>query len=127
MALQQMIEHFADAVRIASGRLLNLPLVTPADNLPKMQAFIRSDKPFRENTRNPLLPEEPAPVRNASLPAALDELQVELDFFFAAFTANERLTTHNPIFGKLDYALNVQLLHKHAQHHLRQFGVDLPV
>ena len=47
----------------------------------------------------------------------------ELDYFFEVFRANEHLTTINPIFGELNYELNLQLLYKHAVHHLRQFGV----
>ena len=122
MTLQQMVEHFIDAVRVASGKI-NVPVVTPEENLPKMHDFIRSSKPFRENTRNPIMPEVPAPVRLATLGAALDALQAELDYFFEVFKANERLTTINPIFGNLNFDLNVQLLYKHAVHHLRQFGV----
>ncbi len=115
-----------DAVRVASGKL-TVPVVTPAEHLPKMQDFIRSDKPFRENTRNPIMPEVPAPVRQPTISKALDKLQAELDYFFEVFRANEKLTTTNPIFGELDYELNVQLLYKHAVHHLRQFGVSVDV
>ena len=125
MNLQQMVEHFADAVRIAAGSMDKAPIITPAEHLPKMQAFIQSNKPFRENTRNPLLPETPAPVRYASLPEALNELQAALDAFFEAFYNREAFTTRNPIFGELNFDLNIQLLYKHALHHLRQFGVEL--
>lgn len=122
MTLQQMVEHFVDAVRVASGKL-TLPVVTPEAHLPKMQDFIRSDKPFKENTQNPIMPEVPAPVRQPTIHQALDKLQAELDYFFEVFSANGQLNTTNPIFGHLDYSLNVQLLYKHAVHHLRQFGV----
>jgi len=124
MTLQQMVEHFVDAVRIASGKL-SLPLVTPEEHLPKMHDFIRSDKPFRENTKNPIMPEVPAPVRQPTIGAALDKLQTELDYFFEVFQANPHLTTNNPVFGQLNYELNVQLMYKHALHHLRQFGVSV--
>lgn len=123
MSLQQMIEHFTDVMRVASGKFSHIPIVTPEENLPKMQAFIRSDKPFRENTRNPLLPETPPPVRNPSIEVALDELQAEVNAFFDVFATNENGTTRNPIFGDLDFDMNIQLLYKHALHHLRQFGV----
>ena len=123
MSLQQMIEHFTDAVRTASGKLVTHTVFTKEENLPKMQAFIKSDKPFRENTPNPLMPEVPAPVRNASITTAMAELQQEIDYFFDVFAANKQLYTTNPFFGNLDYDLNVQLLYKHAVHHLRQFGV----
>ena len=84
-----------------------------------------SDKPFRENTVNPLMPEIPAPVRSKSIKEALDELQSERYYFFDVFGANEHLTTTNPFFGELNYEMNVQVLHKHAAHHLRQFGVNI--
>ena len=125
MSLQQMIEHFSDTVRTASGKLIPKKVLTKEEELPKMQAFLKSDKPFRENTPNPLMPEVPAPVRHASLTAAITELQGELTYFFDVFGANSKLMTTNPFFGDLDYNLNVQFLYKHAVHHLRQFGVTV--
>lgn len=125
MTLQQMIEHFSDSVRIASGKLEQTEIVTPAPNVPKMQEFLASDKPFKENTRNPLLPEVPAPVRNKSIDLAIAELQQELNYFFMVFEKNPHQLTRNSLFGDLNYQQNVQLLYKHAQHHLRQFGVTV--
>jgi hypothetical protein len=122
MTLQQMTEHFSDSVGIASGRMVK-PMVTPEADVEKMQAFLMSDRPFRENTPNPNMPEIPAPVRNATIKAALSELQNEIDYFFAQFEKNDHLTTCNPFFGHLNFDQNVQLLYKHALHHLRQFGV----
>lgn len=125
MNLQQMIEHFSgDAVRNANGRLV-LKVVTPAEHLPKMQEFMMSEKPFKENTKNVLLGDDPLPTRNPDLDAAINELQDELNHFFEVFEKNPSLTINNPFFGELDYAGNVQLLHKHALHHLRQFGVSI--
>ena len=125
MSLQQMIEHFSDAIKIASGKITITQVFTPEENLPKMKAFLLSDKPFRENTPNPLMSEAPAPVRNKSLEAALAELQASLDSFFAVFDGDNSLTTRNPFFGDLNFAENVQLLYKHALHHLRQFGLTV--
>jgi hypothetical protein len=125
MNLQQMIEHLGDAVRMSSGRLPAPRLLTPVENLPRMRDFLFSDKPFKENTPNPLLPDTPAPVRFSTFDAALDELELQLDYFFTVFDANPALETLNPFFGLLDFEGNVQLLHKHAAHHLRQFGVKM--
>lgn len=124
MTLQQMIEHFTDAVRIASGKTPVTEIVTPAENLPKMRAFMMSEKPFRENTVNPQLPETPPPVKHATLQSALNELQEELHYFFTVFEENRLPQTRNALFGDLNFEQNVQLLHKHALHHLRQFGVN---
>jgi len=127
MSLQQMVEHLAyDALRNANGQLVFEKINTPPDKLALYREFLFSDKPFRENTRNPLMPEDPVPLRHKTLPAAIGVLQEELICFFEVFGNNPQLQTRNPIFGDLDFEQNVQLLHKHALHHLRQFGVEVP-
>lgn len=122
MTVQQMIEHFSDAVRIASGKTIITDIITPEGHVQKMRDFVMSDKPFKENTPNPLMPEVPAPVKNPSVEKAVNELQAELDYFFSVFEKNNLQTTRNPFFGDLNFEENVQLLHKHALHHLRQFS-----
>jgi hypothetical protein len=124
MTFQQMVEHFADAVRMASGKTVYLDIVTPEDQLDKFRHFLKSDKPFRENTKNPILAEVPPPVRNPTLNDAIEELQEELHFFFTVFEKNHLIVTRNPVFGDLNFEENIQLLHKHALHHLRQFGIN---
>jgi hypothetical protein len=122
MNVQQMIEHMSDSVRIANGRELHT-CITPVENIAKMQAFILSDKPFRENTPNALMASEPQPVRHTTLDAAIDELRQELQAFEAAFQDQPERSITNPFFGDLNYELWLSLLYKHALHHLRQFGV----
>jgi hypothetical protein len=125
MGVQQMIEHYGgDAVRNASGRLKIDTIVTPLQNLERMREFMMSDKPFKENTINPLLAEEPAPLRYKTVQAAIGALQQELIYFFEAYEKNPALVIRNPFFGDLNFEQNVQLLYKHALHHLRQFGVE---
>ena len=125
MTLQQMIEHFADYTRIASGKTPFTDIMTPPGNLQRMRDFVMSDKPFRENTPNPLMPEVPAPVRNPSVEEAIKELKNEMDYFFTVFNKNNLRVTRNPFYGDLNYEENVHLLYKHALHHLRQFGVTV--
>jgi hypothetical protein len=125
MGWQQMIEHFSDSVRIASGKTVHTDFVFPPEQVQQFRDFMLSEKPFRENTVNPLMPEAPAPVKNGSVEEALKELQNELDFFFAVFEKNNLQVTRNPFFGDLNFEENVHLLHKHAMHHLRQFGVEV--
>lgn len=125
MSVQQMIEHYAgDAVRNASGRLKTDNILTPPGNLERMREFMMSDKPFKENTKNPLMGEEPAPLRYKTVQGAIGALQQELIYFFEAFEKEPGLITRNPFFGDLNFDQNVQLLYKHALHHLRQFGVE---
>ena len=125
MSVQGMIEHFGgDAVRNASGRLKIDQLITPADHLERLREFMMSDKPFRENTKNPLMGEEPAPLRYKTVQGAIGALQQELIYFFEAYEKDPGLVIRNPFFGDLNFDQNVQLLYKHALHHLRQFGVE---
>lgn len=125
MSLQQMIEHYGgDAVRNASGRLKFDNIMTPPERLQSVRDFMLSDKPFRENTKNPLMNEVPAPARYKTIQAAIGALQQELIYFFEAFERDPLFITRNPFFGDLNFEQNVQLLHKHAIHHLKQFGVE---
>ncbi|MEP6647929.1 MAG: hypothetical protein ABJC12_12645 [Saprospiraceae bacterium] len=125
MSVQQMIEHYAgDAVRNANGRLKIENIVTPPEHLEKMREFMMSEKPFKENTNNPLMGEEPLPPRYKTVQAAIGSLQQELIYFFDAYEKNPSMVIRNPFFGDLNFEQNVQLLYKHALHHLRQFGVE---
>jgi hypothetical protein len=125
MSLQQMVEHFSDTVRIASGRTAIAEFITPAENIGKMQAFLMSEKPFKENTPNPLMPNVPPPVRHSNIQESIDELQQEIDHLFSRFNEEKEHVTRNPFFGDLDFEQNLHLLYKHALHHLRQFGVTV--
>lgn len=125
MGVQQMIEHYGgDAVRNANGRLKIDKIMTPPESLSRMREFMMSDKPFKENTQNPLIGEVPLPLRYKTVQAAIGALQQELIYFFEAFEKDPGLITRNPFFGDLNFEQSVQLLYKHALHHLRQFGVE---
>jgi hypothetical protein len=109
---------------VASGKI-KLPTVTPPDKLPRLREFMFSEKPFKENTKSPVLAEEPVPLKKHTKEAAIGKLQEELIYFFEAFEKEPGLKTNNPVFGELDFDANIQLLYKHALHHLRQFGINV--
>ena len=120
MNAQQMIEHFADAVKSANGKLV-LPLLNEGERLQKSREFLMSEKPFKENTKNPLIAEEGIALRERDVTSAINKLKKELDYFFEVFENHPGLKTGNAFFGELDFDMNIQLLHKHAMHHLKQF------
>jgi hypothetical protein len=125
MNVQQMIEHLGgDAVRNANGRLKIDTIITPPDRLEAMREFMMSDKPFKENTKNPLMGEQPPPLRYKTIQGAIGALQQELIYFFEVYEKNPQLVIRNPFFGDLNFEQQVQLLYKHALHHLRQFGAE---
>ncbi|MEO6290411.1 MAG: hypothetical protein ABIO76_10840 [Ginsengibacter sp.] len=122
MNSQQMVEHFTDAVKNASGKLI-LPYLNEGERLQKSRDFLMTEEPFKENIKNPLIPGEGLPFRQPDITSAIDKLQQEFDYFFLTFSKNPKFKTGNAFFGDLDFRMNVQLLHKHAIHHLRQFGL----
>ncbi|HWC54754.1 MAG TPA: hypothetical protein VG676_14290 [Chitinophagaceae bacterium] len=124
MNVQQMTEHFADMVRWANGKVKHETIHTPPERLQAYREFLMSDKPFKENTKNPLMNEQPEPVKHKTAQAAIGELHEELIHFFEMFEKNPQLIIRNPIFGDLNFEQSIQLLHKHAVHHLRQFGLE---
>lgn len=124
MSVQQMIEHYAcDALRNANGSLKFEAIMTPPEHLSRMRDFLMSEKPFKENTNNPLMGKVPAPAIYKTVQAAIGILQQELICFFEVYDKNPDYIIRNPFFGDLNFEQNVQLLYKHALHHLKQFGV----
>lgn len=123
MNMQQMIEHMTDVFMCANGKL-KLAIVTPPDKLPAFRDFLMSDKPFKPNTKSPVLPEEPIPLKKHTMQAAIGKLQEEIIHFFEVFDNNPDIKTVNPVFGELNFNENVQLLYKHSLHHLNQFGIE---
>jgi hypothetical protein len=118
----QMIEHMADAFMAASKKII-LPQLLKGEQMEKSQAFMLSDKPFKENTDNPLLPKEPPSPKSANVPAAVEKLIAEINYFIDVYETGKVQTTINPFFGELNFEQSVHLLHKHAIHHLKQFSL----
>ncbi len=126
MNVQNMIEHMSDSLREANGKTLR-SVLTPEDRLHSMKEFLMSEKEFRPNTKNVMMGEEPLPSRHSSVSEAIDELENELKDFEKHFITNLDSTIINPFFGNLNFEEWIQLIHKHALHHLKQFGVSLNV
>ena len=80
MTAQQMVEHFADVVKNANGKLI-LPLLNRGEKLQESREFLMSEEPFKENTKNPLIPEEGFSPRKPDMESALYKLQKELNYF----------------------------------------------
>jgi hypothetical protein len=127
MNVHQMIEHMSDAFRMANGKDVYKEILTPEDKLERAQAFIVSDMPFKENTKNVLMSEIPADVRYQSIEDSIHELENEVRDFFNRFESDKELKIRNPFFGDLFYDQWIGLLYKHCWHHLNQFGMERPI
>ena len=119
---QGMIEHMSDAFGNAYGRI-HLALHTKEEMVPRFRDFALSDKPFKENTPNAYMAETPPPFRHANIPAAIVELEGEIQAFFDFYKNDPGAKKLNPFFGEFSYEDWLHLLHKHANHHLKQFNL----
>ncbi len=122
LSAQGMIEHMTDSVGVAWGRVKQ-PMVTPPEHLEKAKSFLMSDKEFKPNTKNSLMSETPAPLRHKNIEDAATELENEVFLFLSYYDFNPDAVVTNPFYGDLNYNEWLQLLHKHATHHLKQFAV----
>lgn len=122
MNAQQMTEHVADFFKISTNKI-KLPFVSSPEHLEKLKAFLYSDKEFRENTKAPVLPDDPFPVRSSSMKDSVEELQREIADFIALFKKETGLITQHPVFGNLNFEEWILLHYKHVRHHAKQFGL----
>ena len=88
-----------------------------------LRDFMLSDNDFRPDTKNPLMPEIPAPVHFEDIQKAIGKLRIELSDFVDFYKEIPEKKFLNPIFGELNYEEWTHLLNKHAHHHLRQFAM----
>jgi hypothetical protein len=122
MNVLQMIEHMCYAVQQATGRI-SLKPINDEETTEKMYRFMMSEKPFRDNTPNPYLPDEPAKPSSEDKAVLIANLNNDINNFVQHYTADNAKRELNPFFGNLNFDEWTHLLHKHAWHHLRQFGV----
>ncbi|MBL0356538.1 MAG: hypothetical protein IPP72_06400 [Chitinophagaceae bacterium] len=102
MNAQQMLEHVADFFKISTKKI-TMPFVSSPEHLEKLRTFLYSDKEFRENTKAPVLPDEPFALRNQSMQGSVEELKKEIIDFILLFETEKGLMTQHPVFGDLNF------------------------
>jgi hypothetical protein len=122
MNAQQMVEHVTAFFKVSANKI-QFPLVSSSEHLPKLKAFLNSDKEFRENTKAPtsVIGEEPLPVRSNNMDEAIESLQQSIKEFGDYFEGDSYKTTLHPVFGELNFEEWVLLHYKHLMHHAKQF------
>ncbi|MEP7195071.1 MAG: hypothetical protein ABI851_01035 [Saprospiraceae bacterium] len=125
MNCHQMVEHMIYSFRVANGNLKIEKLMVPEEHISKMQSWVLSNKPMRENIHNPLLSEIPPQPENNDYTVSVSILESEIMNLMKIYEQNPNLEILNPFYGNLNFNLNINLLYKHAVHHLRQFGIEL--
>ena len=123
LSLQGMIEHMTDSIGIGWKRV-QFPIQYSEEITAKSKAFMLSDKPFKPGTKNSLMSETEEPLRCKNINEAKEELKNEIKEFLNFWKKNPDSQVTNPFFGELNYQEWLHLLHKHAVHHLKQFGIE---
>ena len=121
MSSQRMVEHLADTLKIASGKI-KFPLEIPEDRIEKMQNFLDSDKPMARDIEVPFAKKD-TKIRNEEIELAIDEFLLEWVDFEEHFEADENRTELHPYYGNLNYNQWCRLHSKHLTHHFEQFGI----
>ena len=121
MSAQRMVEHLTDTLRIATGENPQA-LEIPEDRIPRMVAFLDSDKPMAQGIVVPFAPAG-EPLRHEEIELAVDEyIETWLDME-ALYENNPGLTHPHPFYGPLNFDQWKRLHSKHLTHHLTQFGL----
>jgi hypothetical protein len=123
MSAQHMIEHLSGIILISNGRF-EAPAMYEEEKLAKNYDYIiKEQNRIKRNTKAPILPEEPLPLRFGSLDEAKEKLLKNLDSFFAHFVANPDVKYMHPAFGLLNFEEWTYFHGIHTQYHLDQFGL----
>jgi len=118
MNVAEMLAHLCAAVYVSLGRKEANPIGNALTQT--LISTLMVDKmPWPKNL--PTAPEFVVPAQPGEFLAYKAQLLVALDEFRAA-DPKGRFGMH-PLFGKLSGARHAQVLYKHIDHHLRQFGV----
>lgn len=112
-----MLSHLNDAMRMATGALPIGKTGPALLRFPPLRYLVIHHLPMPKNA-----PTAPELLTGASSSDFTRELDTFCDGFAKLDGASHRLVPH-PIFGELSHADWGALIHKHTDHHLRQFGV----
>ncbi len=122
MTPQHIIEHLVWAFECATG-IVTAPCRTPENLLERAKRFLYSNKPTPHEFKNPLLGENPLPLRFPSFADAKDALRKEVARFINHFQEQPSAIHVHPIFGPLGAEEWQRSQFKHCYHHLLQFGL----
>lgn len=122
MSAQHMIEHVVGSWRISNGRS-KAPLLLSEDESARRKATLATDDPYPKNLMNPIFFNGLPPLRKPSLASAIDQLEDEMEAFFAHHDAHPNTIEMHPIYGPMVYAEWMHFQRKHMRHHWTQFGL----
>lgn len=123
MSAQHAVEHLSGVILISNGRF-EAPAMYDEEKLQRNYNHVIAGKNrLKRNTKAPILPAEPLPLRFASLAEAKEKLLQNLDKFFSYYAENPEKKHVHPAFGLLGFEEWAYFHEIHCQYHLDQFGL----
>lgn len=117
-----MVEHLLYTFEISTGKL-TVECRMPEKLLDRVKRFLQNDSQTPQNFKNPLLGENPPPLRFAGYREAVDRLKEESKRFLEHSRENPQSAHIHPLFGPLGVEEWERAHFKHCYHHLVQFGL----
>jgi hypothetical protein len=121
MSAQRMVEHLTDSVKVATGENPQTLLIEE-EKIPRMLAFLESDKEMAQNIQVPFAKENEK-LRNEEIELAIDEFVETFINFEELYQQNPDLKHVHPYYGPLNFEQWNRLNAKHLTHHFKQFGL----
>jgi hydroxymethylglutaryl-CoA reductase len=121
MSAQRMVEHLTDSVKVATGENPQ-ELIVEEEKIPRMLAFLDSDKEMAQNIQVPFAKEDEV-LRHEEIELAIDEFVETFIEFEELYEQNPNLTHVHPFYGPLNFEQWKRLNAKHLTHHFKQFGL----
>ena len=122
LTAQHMVEHIVGSWRISNGKA-EVECKTPEEKLKKYRKFLFSEKPYKRNMKNPIMPDELFQLRKPDLNSAITQLKGEIEDFFTYHEANPDTSPVHPIFNVLNKDEWLIFQKKHIGHHFGQFAL----
>ncbi|MFN0204592.1 MAG: DUF1569 domain-containing protein [Bacteroidia bacterium] len=124
MNAQQMVEHLLFVLEVVTVPKEMGEILTPAEKIPRVQAFLMSDKPMPRDFQAPAIANEAiAQTRFPDFETAKIALKEGINAFFSYFEANPDAIHAHLVFGHCNAAQWEMLQNKHFTHHFTQFGL----
>jgi hypothetical protein len=122
MNAHQMIEHLNWTFEIATGKII-VEYKTPERLLPRVKTFLHSNTETPHDFKNPLIGDNPLPLRYSNFLEAKTKLLEEVKSFVEHFKTKPDAVYTHPIFGPIENDEWERANYKHCYHHLAQFGL----
>jgi hydroxymethylglutaryl-CoA reductase len=118
-----MLEHLSGVILISNGRFEAPPMYDDEKLQRNYGYIIQAQNRLKRNTKAPILPEKPLPLRFGSMAEAKEKLLQTLNAFFSYYEQHPDAKHMHPAFGLLNFEEWAYFHAIHAQYHLDQFGL----